>query len=134
MRIIILIFLSFISTLNCFAQNQLESDLQNFPLANYLNKPIDSLIAHLPTGYDTLFVVGSAGNINKGASIQINYANYQFWLDIFITSPQFITVQRDARYSSVDTAWPLQLLRKEKVGRVTIFKGDYLVINDASVN
>lgn len=134
MRIIILIFLSFISTLNCFAQNQLESDLQNLPLANYLNKPIDSLIAHLPTGYDTLFVVGSAGNINKGASIQINYANYQFWLDIFITSPQFITVQRDARYSSVDTAWPLQLLRKEKVGRVTIFKGDYLVINDASVN
>ncbi|MBK8710447.1 MAG: hypothetical protein IPL97_00970, partial [Niastella sp.] len=47
------------------AQSSLDSQLRNFPIADYLNNPIDTLIAHLPAGYDTSFDIGSSGNINR---------------------------------------------------------------------
>ncbi len=116
------------------AQTSLETHLRNFPIADYLNKPIDTLIAHLPVGYDTNYIIGPTGNINRGASLQINYPpNNQFWVYINITDAQYITLQRDARYTRPEDAWPLALLRKEKVGSVTIYTGAYEIINEADI-
>ncbi|MBK8712850.1 MAG: hypothetical protein IPL97_13445 [Niastella sp.] len=115
------------------AQSSLDSQLRNFPIADYLNKPIDTLIAHLPAGYDTSFDIGSSGNINRGASLQINYPpNNQFWIDIFITDAQYITINKSLNTRPED-AWPLALLRKEKVGSITIYTGAYEIINEADI-
>ena len=115
------------------SQTSLLSQLQNFPLANYLNKPIDTLLANLPAGYDTAFFITSGGHIQFGASLQVNYMpNFKFWVYIEITNPQYITVKRTSAIPA-EVAWPLHLLRKEKVGRVTIFRLDYQVINEASI-
>ena len=114
------------------AQSSLDSQLRNFPIADYLNKPIDTLIAHLPAGYDTSFDIGSSGNINRGATLQINYPNYEFWVYIHITDAQYITVQKEL-LTPAATAWPLALLRKEKVGSITIYTGAYEIINEADI-
>ena len=122
--------------LACFythAQATLETQLRNFPITKYLNKPIDTLIANLPAGYDTSFIVGSNGNINRAASLQINYnPDCKFWIDIFITTPQFVNPFKKTR-TSPEIAWPIALLRKEKVGSVTIYTGAYEIINEADI-
>ena len=113
------------------AQDSLETQLRNFPVAQYLNRPIDTLIAHLPLGFDTVFVVGSNGNINRGASLQINYPpNNQFWIDVFITDAQYITINKQLT-TSPELAWPINLLRKEKIGCIRIYTGAYEIINEA---
>jgi hypothetical protein len=115
------------------AQTTLETQLRNFAITKYLNKPIDTLLTNLPLGYDTSFIVGSNGNINRAASLQINYPpNCQFWIDIFITTPQFVKPYKNTKIRS-EIAWPLSLLRKEKVGSVTIYSGAYEIINEADI-
>lgn len=84
MKKLLFIFLLFVTT-SAAAQSGLELQLRNFPIAAYLNKPIDTLIANLPAGYDTAFKISSAGCLNSGASLQINYPKYQFWIVVEIT-------------------------------------------------
>ena len=116
------------------AQSTLETKLRNFPISSYLNKPIDTLLAHLPTGFDTAYEVGPTCNINKGATLQVNYSpNYRFWVIINITDAQYITVNKNTRNIPYKVAWPLALLRKEKVGSITIYTGDYNIINEADI-
>ena len=111
----------------------METQLRNFPISSYLNKPIDTLIAHLPVGYDTAFIIGSSGNINRGASLQINYPpNNQFWVIVNITDVQFISINKNTN-TAPDEAWPLNLLRKEKVGSVRIYTGSYQIINEDDI-
>lgn len=55
-----------------------------------------------------------------------------FWINIFITDAQYITVNKSMT-TPAEVAWPFSLLRKEKVGCVTIFTGAYKVINEASI-
>lgn len=130
--ILIFIFLAAINTKSANAQT-LDSLLRNFPIADYLNKPIDSLIAHLPAGFDTAFIIGSNGNTNRGASLQINYPpNNAYWIDIFITDAQFITINKQLS-TRPEVAWPLSLLRKEKIGCVTIYTGAYEIINEDDI-
>jgi hypothetical protein len=126
---ILLIFVS----VRLVAQTTLETQLRNFPITKYLNKPIDTLIANLPAGYDTAFEIGSTSSINKGASLQINYPNCQYWVYINITDAKYITVNKNTRNISYAQAWPLSLLRKEKVGSVTIYTGAYEIINEADI-
>jgi hypothetical protein len=134
------IVISFLTTLfsiskDAKCQSSLYNQLANFPLANYLNKPIDSLIVHLPAGFDTAFQISSNGTLTKGASLQINYPpNYQFWIEIYITDAQHININYPfvAIYRP-DLAWPLALLRKEKIGSVSIYTGGYQIINEASI-
>jgi hypothetical protein len=111
----------------------IDSLLRNFPISNFLNRPIDTLIANLPSGYDTLFIIGSNGDINRGASLQINYPpNNAYWIDIFITDAQYITINK-----TIDThpndAWPISLLRREKIGVITIYTGGYEIINHGDI-
>lgn len=92
---------------NLKAQTQLEIQLRNLPLDSYLNKPIDTLLANIPSGDDTTFIMGPAGNINRGASFQINYPpNNQFWIYVNITDARYITLNRDARNTASEIAWP----------------------------
>jgi hypothetical protein len=133
MKKLIIILAILIYSFKSEAQPSLLSQLQNFPLANYLNKPIDTLLANLPSGYDTAFFITSSGHIQRGASLQVNYMpNFNFWICIDITSPQFITEKRETAIPP-EIAWPIQLLRKEKIRSITIFRLDYRVINEASL-
>jgi len=117
------------------AQTAIETQLRNFPISNYLNKPIDTLIAHLPLGYDTAFTIGSSSSINRGASLQINYPNepdYPLSINVYITDAQYITVNK-AMETPPEVAWPLALLRKEKVACVTIYTVNYEVLNEGDI-
>jgi hypothetical protein len=110
----------------------LNTQLQNFPVADYLNKPIDTLIANLPAGYDTAFIILSGKTLNYGASLEINYPpNDQFWLMIDITDAQYITVHKDFTQGPPEVLWPFSLLRKEKVGRIRIYTGQGVIIKDS---
>lgn len=132
MKTVSFIIILFFAT-NARAQSALEVQLRGFPIVNFLNKPVDTLIAHLPAGFDTTYIVGDAGNTNRGASLQINYPpNYQFWVHVFITDPQFITVNKSATTTAA-AAWPVSLLRKEKIGRITIYTGAYQIINHGDI-
>ena len=136
-KVISLIVLSILTITASTAQKadslKLDSLLRNFPIENYLKKPIDTLIAHLPPGFDTSFVIGSNGNINRGASLQINYPpNNAYWIDIFITDAKFITVNKEFK-TTPEVAWPLKLLRKEKIGSITIYTGAYEIIKEADI-
>jgi len=132
-RLSILIVLFALISNESIAQSSLETQLRNFPIADYLNKPIDTLIAHLPPGYDTAFIISGTGNINRGASLQINYPpNNQFWVDIHITDAQYITINKQFETPPA-TAWPLALLRKEKVGSVRIYTGAYEIVNEDDI-
>ena len=131
---IFLILLNFAS-LKGKAQVTLETQLRNFPITKYLNKPIDTLIANLPPGYDTSFIIGGNGNINRGASLHISYPpNCFFWVDIYIATPRFINPFKNTQTSS-KVAWPLALLKKESVSSVTIYAlhSDYEIINEADI-
>jgi hypothetical protein len=111
----------------------LDSLLRDFPLANFLNKPIDTLISHLPPGYDSTFIIGSNGNTNRGASLQINYPpNNLYWVHIFITNAQFITINKQLS-TRPEVAWPINLLRKEKIGLIRIYTGAYEIINEKGI-
>ena len=111
----------------------LDSLLRNFPLINFINKPIDTLLAHLPAGFDTTFIIGSNGNTNRGASLQINYPpNNAYWIDIFITNAQYITVNKQLS-TPPEVAWPLNLLRKEKIGLIRVYTGAYEIINEKDI-
>ncbi len=114
------------------AQTALETQLRNFPISNYLNKPIDTLIGHLPPGYDTTFIIGCGSSINRGASLQINYPNnpdHPLAVHVYITDAQYITVNKNMD-TPPEVAWPLALLRKEKVACVTIYTVNYEVLNE----
>lgn len=130
---ILTFFVLFFIRSNSASAQTLDSILRHFPISNYLNKPIDTLIAHLPPGYDTTFVIGSNGNINRGASLQINYPpNNAYWVHIFITDAQFITLNKPIT-TRPEVAWPLNLLRKEKIGSITIYTGAYQIINEGDI-
>lgn len=132
--ITIISLLFFVSGFNKANAQTLDSLLRHFPLSDYLNKPIDTLIAHLPPGYDTAFIISDNGNVNRGASLQISYPpNYLYWIDVGITAAQFITIKKEFS-TSPDIAWPLSLLRKEKIGCITIYTGAYQIINEADID
>ncbi len=115
------------------AQLTLEEQLRNFPITDYLNKPIDTLIAHLPPGYDTAFYIGGTGNINRGASLEISYPpDNAYWVHVNITDAQYIAVNKNT-FTRPEIAWPLSLLRKEKVGSIIIGRGGYEIINEGDI-
>jgi hypothetical protein len=117
----------------CHAQQALCDKLQNLPIASYLNKPMDTILAHLPQGYDTAFDIGPTCNINKGAMLQVYYPN-QFLVDIFITDAHFINIhQVISATNPPHVAWPLALLRKEKVGSVIIYDTALNIIKEADI-
>jgi hypothetical protein len=139
MKKIALIILTFqiVNIASAQLQSSTETRLRNFPIANYLGKPIDTLLAHLPYGYDTVFTIGPSSNINKGASLQIDYSNYPgypFSMHIHIYDAQFITVNRDFRLIPLaKDAWPLALLRKEKIACIEIYTVNYETLNEGCI-
>jgi hypothetical protein len=117
---------------SAMAQTAFETQLTNFTIGAYLNKPIDTLIAHLPSDNGKVLTILSASNIAKGASLQIDYSDSQYWVEIDIVNPQYITVDRDIHVKA-EVAWPFSLLRKEKVGSVSIHSGTGQIINHADI-
>jgi hypothetical protein len=134
---LIILTLQIVKIASAQIQSSIEMNLRNFPIANYLNKPIDTLLTHLPPGYDTAFIIGPASTINKGATLQIDYSNYPgypFAMHIYIYDAQFITVNRDFRLMPLaKDAWPLALLRKEKIACIKIYTVNYETLNEGCI-
>ncbi|MBX2889019.1 MAG: hypothetical protein KF829_10275 [Ferruginibacter sp.] len=128
----ILFLITLFATLQNAKAQTLEQQLQNFPLTDYFNRPIDTLIAHLPAGYDSAFIILPGKYVYLGARLQINYGT-AYWVDIGIINPQYITLFRDSLSIPCDVAWPLSLLRKEKVGRISIYKDDWTIIKEGNI-
>ncbi|MBX2889022.1 MAG: hypothetical protein KF829_10290 [Ferruginibacter sp.] len=110
------------------AQSNLESLLTNINLNQYLDKPIDTLLAHIPYT-DSISVHGSEP-VTRGAMLVVVYDSIPYmWLDIKIYEPQFINPNSFNWYQP-EIAWPLSLLRKEKIWQITVYKAD---LNKVSV-
>jgi hypothetical protein len=126
-KILIVAGLSFGIMNNTIAQTSIQSQLTNLNLAALLNKPIDSLIAVIPAGY-TEIMVTSGCNAFLAGGIVITYPN-NFCIDISAKDFQFVT-RHNVNHLQPAIAWPVNLMRKEKIGSVTIYK-NWLALKSA---
>lgn len=130
--IIVTLFALFLTTYNTFAQQQtLEQQLVNLDLNLFLNKPVDTFFAYIPHT-DSIFVSGT-DPIYKGAAVVIEYHQTPFlWIYINIYDPQYITPYNH-NFINTENAWPLSLVKKEKIERILIYKNADTLINKAIV-
>lgn len=128
----IFLLLIFFNTQYTVAQQPpLEQQLISMDLNLFLNKPIDTLLAYLPHT-DSIFVT-STEPIYRGAGLIIEYYQTPFlWLYINIYEPQHITAFSH-NYLNPENAWPVSLVKKEKIGRILIYKDSNTLINQASL-
>lgn len=101
------------------AQSSIQTQLTSLNLTSLLNKPIDSLIAIIPAGY-TEITVTSGCNVFLAGGVIISYPN-NFSIDISAKDFQFVTRSNINRLQPA-LAWPVNLMRKEKIGSVKIYK------------
>ena len=128
----IFIFSFFLNNYSLIAQQPpLEQQLISLDLNFFLNKPIDTLLAYIPHS-DSIFV-SSTEPIYRGAGLIIEYNQTPFlWIYINIYEPQYITAI-SPNYLNPENAWPFSLLKKEKIGRILIYKYATTLINEASI-
>lgn len=113
------------------AQANLHDSLVNINLANYVGKPIDSILANLPASYDSL-KIGPALTVTQGAKIVLIYnlvnSQHSFIVTISPCTNNFIT-KLNSQNLPFSQAWPLYLLKKETLGSVEIMAPDGSIIN-----
>jgi hypothetical protein len=113
LSIVILLVISF-SPKSIKAQTSLQDSLVNINLANYIGKPIDSILTKLPSSYDTL-KIGPALTVTQGAKILISYNQLSYTVTLVPITSNFITKLN--RYNlPFNQAWPLNLLKQENFG------------------
>lgn len=79
----------------------------------FINKPLDSIIAILPSGYTTLKIFGIRNTARK---LNVVYPN-QVWIELHVRQFNFM--------NPVDTSrtWDISLMRKEDLYNISIYKG-----------
>lgn len=127
MKKIIPILIQVIIGTGLSAQTTLESKLTNLNLASFINKPIDSLLAKIPVGYSQM-IVTSGCNVFLAGGIAIGYPS-EYDIDIRAYDFQHVTRRNISRVPSAQ-AWPIHLMRKEKIASIVIYK-NWTVINSA---
>ena len=115
---LLIVALSFVFLNNSKAQT-IQSQLTSLDLPALINKPIDSLIAVIPTGY-TEIIVTSGCNVFLAGGVVISYPN-NFCIDIAAKDFQFVT-QHNVNHLQPSVAWPVALMRQEKIGSIRIYK------------
>lgn len=140
-KIIILFSICFAFAVLCalsnklIAQCTLHDSLATINLSAFLNKPIDSLLLKLPQSYDTL-QVGPAATVSQGAHLIIgyggNYPHSDFIITICPNTRNYITVL-NSQNLPFEQAWPLVLLRKERIGSIEIMGPNGDIINSAGL-
>lgn len=81
---------------------------------DYINKPLDSIIAHLPPGYIRIKVHAST-HYYTVRCLNILYPN-EVWIDLHVREFTHINPRNDNR------DWNISLLRKEKLYKTVIYK------------
>ena len=132
LRLFTLLFLIIFFLFKVKAQESLENKLLQLNLNALINKPIDSLLTKLPFPADTTLYIGAGSSIFFGASLSVSYLNNQYTVYIIPRDIQYITLSNPNRLPNYQ-AWPLHLLRKEKLGSVTIYK-DADILKEAVFN
>ena len=81
--------------------------------ADFINKPLDSIIAILPTGYTRIKIYGIR---NTARMLSVRYPN-KVWIEL--------EVRQFAYMNPVDTnrVWDITLMRKENLYKRAIYKG-----------
>lgn len=126
-KYVIALLLLFVVSFEVSAQTTLESQLTNLNLASFINKPIDSLLAKIPVGYSQM-IVTSGCNVFLAGGIAIGYPS-EYDIDIRAYDFQHVTRRNISRVPSAQ-AWPIHLMRKEKIASIVIYK-NWTVINSA---
>lgn len=116
------------------AQTSLNDTLVGLDLMYYLDKPIDSILAKLPHSYDTLKIL-PALTVTQGAKIVLIYNpiinQHSYIVSIYPNTRNFITVL-NSQSLPFSQAWPLNLLKQEKIGYIEIMGPNGTIINDTS--
>ena len=105
------------------AQSNIESKLLQLNLSALLDKPVDSLLSKVPSQDSTLKIT-SGGSMFVGAGLIISYLQEPTKYFIYITLGElhFLNPSNPNRLPAYQ-AWPFNLLRKEKITKITIYKG-----------
>lgn len=113
-KIVLLTILFFIQLLpgRVKAQNLLVDSLMAINEICYIGKPLDSLIAKLPTGYIKIFVRGLF--LQKARCITVQYPGW-IWIDLH--------VREFTHMNPMDSngVWDMNLMRKEKLYGIAIY-------------
>jgi len=108
-----------------FTDSILIAQLTSLNLASYQNKPVDSLLAHLPAGYTTMKI----GGWRSQRLAEVLYVIYpgKVSVGIHVRNFQFMNPKL-ANTSNPTQNWDINLFRKESITFTIIFK-DSLCIN-----
>jgi hypothetical protein len=87
--------------------------LLNIDSALFVSKPLDSIIAILPSGYIQMRVVGIR---NTARNLRIMYSN-RVWIDLHIRQFNYMDPV------DVNRAWNVPLMRKEILYKISVYKG-----------
>lgn len=82
--------------------------------ADYIGKPLDSIIAKLPPGYIRMKVFPS-GHQYTARCINVLYPN-RVWIDLHVSEFTHMNPRNDNK------AWDITLMRKEKLYKTVIYK------------
>lgn len=109
---------------HCFLQDTLVVFLSTLNLAQFENKPIDSLIAKLPVHYTNMRVLGGSRD-DRAGKLLINYSNNVY---IIIRVLEFTHLDpTNPNKIPPDQRWSTTLMRKEKIYSIRIFNGTNLI-------
>jgi len=97
---------------------QTDPNLQAILLVNdslFTNKPLDSIISILPTGYISM-KIRSGGHYHTAKFLRILYSN-KVWIELYVEDFNFMNPVDSNRN------WNLTLMRKENLDRVSVYQG-----------
>jgi hypothetical protein len=127
----ILLILIFFSTVKAKSQS-LQDTLLSINANYYLDKPIDSLLNVLPMSYDSIYTRAGSSTF-VGAKIVLDYSSRNLWVYIYPYTHVFYT-PLNREHTLPHIAWPLNQVRKEKIGRIIIWSMDALPLRDVEID
>lgn len=80
----------------------------------YIGKPLDSVIAVLPSGYISMKII-SGGHQYTARKLRIQYPD-QVWIDLHVREFHYMNPRDNNRI------WNVALMRKEKLYKTVIYK------------
>ena len=110
---IIVLTISFAKISSGQTSDSILNQLLNINTAYYLNKPLDSIIAILPSGYIEMKVFGIRNTARK---LNILYPN-RVWIELHVRQFSYMSPVDHNR------VWNTTLMRKENLDKIAIYKG-----------
>jgi hypothetical protein len=113
-----LLILSFLVSILCDKASGQTADstlnqLLSINEADFINKPLDSIIAILPTGYTRIKIYGIR---NTARMLSVRYPN-KVWIELHVRQFNYMNPV------DANNIWDITLMRKENLYKRSIYKG-----------